>query len=75
MEKERIPDESEALKQAFCVFDADNTGFIEAEELRSALEFMKIDKKLDEPELRDMFQFLGIDIDRKIPWQGLYFDS
>ncbi|KXJ24791.1 Calmodulin-like protein 3 [Exaiptasia diaphana] len=69
MEKERVPDESEALKLAFCVFDADNTGFIESEELRYAMEFMKIDKNLEEPELQEMFQYLGIDIDRKIPYQ------
>lgn len=70
MEHQRIPDEGEALRQAFYVFDADNRGFIDSEDLRDVMQYMKIDKEVDERELQEMLQYLGIDVDRRIPYEG-----
>ena len=69
MENFKKPDEEEEdVVQAFRVFDPNETGFVDADELREALAHPEA--KVNQADMANLLQFYGLQEGRKIDFEG-----
>ena len=69
MELQKKPEDvEEDIVDAFRVFDPDNNGFVEADELRDVMNHTEV--KVNQADMEGLLQFYGLGENRKIRFDG-----
>ena len=66
-------DYDDELRNAFCLFDKDGSGYISSSELKAAMN--NFDENLTDEEIEEMIREADLDGDGEISFEGLFFFS